>query len=412
MAEHTAKKNGTRIFAIAFVVAMFVAIGFLMTRKTVIPVRAELSRRESILNTISTNGKIEPADNFEAHAPIPAAVKRVLVKEGDHVRAGQLLLALDDGDARAQAAKAAAQIKAAEADVNAVSKGGTHEEVLQNQADLAKARADLNSAERNLIALQKLQQTGAASTGELNEAQNRVKRAQADVQLLEQRQSARYSNPEVQRVQAQAAEARAAYSAAEQAVRSANIVAPRDGVVYSLPVRAGNFVAAGDLLVQVANLEKMQVRTFVDEPEIGKLQPGQKVTVSWDAIPGRVWGGVVSRVPTTVVMHGTRSVGELICAVDNADLKLLPNVNVSVSVITDRQDNAITVSREAVIQDQGKRFIYEVLGNKLKRHEVQTGVSNLTRIQITKGLDENVRVALGAVNAQPLTDGAPVKVVE
>jgi HlyD family secretion protein len=87
-------------------------------------------------------------------------------------------------------------------------------------------------------------------------------------------------------------------------------------------------------------------------------------------------------------------------------------VNVSVSVITDRQDNAITVSREAVIQDQGKRFIYEVLGNKLKRHEVQTGVSNLTRIQITKGLDENVRVALGAVNAQPLTDGAPVKVVE
>jgi HlyD family secretion protein len=412
MAEHTAKKNGTRIFAIAFVVAMFVAIGFLMTRKTVIPVRAELSRRESILNTISTNGKIEPADNFEAHAPIPAAVKRVLVKEGDHVRAGQLLLALDDGDARAQAAKAAAQIKAAAADVNAVSKGGTHEEVLQNQADLAKARADLNSAERNLIALQKLQQTGAASTGELNEAQNRVKRAQADVQLLEQRQSARYSNPEVQRVQAQAAEARAAYSAAEQAVRSANIVAPRDGVVYSLPVRAGNFVAAGDLLVQVANLEKMQVRTFVDEPEIGKLQPGQKVTVSWDAIPGRVWGGVVSRVPTTVVMHGTRSVGELICAVDNADLKLLPNVNVSVSVITDRQDNAITVSREAVIQDQGKRFIYEVLGNKLKRHEVQTGVSNLTRIQITKGLDENVRVALGAVNAQPLTDGAPVKVVE
>ncbi len=87
-------------------------------------------------------------------------------------------------------------------------------------------------------------------------------------------------------------------------------------------------------------------------------------------------------------------------------------MNVSVAVITDRQDNAITVSREAVIQDQGKRFIYEVEGKRLKRHEVTTGVSNLTRIQIVSGLAENVKVALGAVNSQALADGAPVKVVE
>src|SRR5258706_8580806 len=412
MAEHSPHKNGVRIAAIICVVVLMAVIAAVSSRKSEIPVRAELSRRESILNTISTNGKIEPADNFEAHAGVAAAVRRVLVKEGDRVRAGQLLVELDDADARAQAAKAAAQVKSAEADVNAANKGGTHEEVLTTQADLAKARADLDSAQHNLVAVEKLQRSGAASAGELNEAENRVKRAQADVQLLQQRQSNRYSNPELQRVRAQAEEARAAYSAAEIAVQTANVVAPRDGVVYSIPVHPGNFVQAGDLLVQVANLSKMQVRAFVDEPEIGKLTPGQRVTISWDAMPGRVWEGVVSRVPSTVVMHGTRSVGELLCAVGNSDGKLLPNVNASVAVITDRQDNAITVSREAVIQDQGKRFIYEVEGKRLKRHEVTTGVSNLTRIQIVSGLAENVKVALGAVNSQALADGAPVKVVE
>ncbi len=326
MAEHSPHKNGVRIAAIIFVVVLIAVIAAVSSRKSEIPVRAELSRRESILNTISTNGKIEPADNFEAHAGVAAAVRRVLVKEGDRVRAGQLLVELDDADARAQAAKAAAQVKSAEADVNAANKGGTHEEVLTTQADLAKARADLDSAQHNLVAVEKLQRSGAASAGELNEAENRVKRAQADVQLLQQRQSNRYSNPELQRVRAQAEEARAAYSAAEITVQTANVVAPRDGVVYSIPVHPGNFVQAGDLLVQVANLSKMQVRAFVDEPEIGKLTPGQRVAVSWDAMPGRVWEGVVSRVPSTVVMHGTRSVGELLCAVDNSDGKLLPNV--------------------------------------------------------------------------------------
>ncbi len=412
MAEHTAKFNSPRIWGALLLLVMILALAALMTRKTEIPIRAEMVRRENILNTISTNGKIEPADNFEAHAAVAAAVKRVLVKEGDHVRAGQLLVELDDAEARAQAAKAASQVKSADADTSVVSRGGTQEEVLTIQADLSKARAELDSAQRNLAALQKLQAGGAASTGELNEAQNRLKRSQAEVKLLEQRQSNRYSKPDVQRVEAKAVEARAAYLAANEALRTANVTAPHDGVVYSLPVHVGNYVQAGELLVQVAKLSKMQVRAFVDEPEIGKLQTGQKVRITWDAIPSRVWNGVVARVPSTVIMHGTRSVGELLCAVDNADLALLPNVNVSVSVITDQQENAVTVSREAVIQDQGKRFVYEIVGKKLKRREVQTGISNLVRIQITDGIKENAKVSLGAVNAQPLADGAPVKIVE
>ena len=393
-------------------VIVIIALVMALTKRSVIPVRAESAHRESITNTISTNGKIEPVDNFEAHAPAPATVKRVLVKPGQQVRAGQLLVQLDDSDARAQAAKALAQLKAAEADLNAVRGGGTHEEVLTTQANLTKAQADRDAAQRNLEAVRKLQQSGSASAGEVTEAENRLQRANVELQLLQQRKSGRYSTPEIARVQAQAAEARAAYQAAQDLLGRSNITAPRAGTVYSLPVRQGSFVNAGDLIVQVADLTKMQVRAFVDEPEIGKLAQNQRATITWDAVPGRSWEGVITRVPTTVVQRGTRNVGEVVAAVDNQDLKLLPNVNVNVLVTTEKVDNALTVSREAVLQNEGRRYVFTINGDKLRRRDVETGIANLTRIQIIKGIDEGTRVALGSANQQALYEGAPVKLVQ
>src|SRR5690349_24019932 len=95
--------------------------------------------RGPIRSVVSTNGKIEPIQNFEAHAPISTTVKRLLVKEGDHVRKGQLLLQLDDADIRTQAARAQAQVKTAQADQAALGTGGTQEEVITVTAQLLKA---------------------------------------------------------------------------------------------------------------------------------------------------------------------------------------------------------------------------------------------------------------------------------
>ena len=78
----------------------------------------------TITASISTNGKIEPITNFEAHAPVATTVTRVDVQQGDWAKAGQLLLQLQDADAQAQAARAEAQLRGAQADLNAVSHGG------------------------------------------------------------------------------------------------------------------------------------------------------------------------------------------------------------------------------------------------------------------------------------------------
>src|SRR4051794_35582811 len=115
------------------VAAVIVFSGWMRMRNTVVAVRAEQVTRQDIASVISTNGKVEPINNFEAHSPAQATVRKILAKEGDKVKAGQLLVQLDDADARAQGAKALAQLRAAEADLNAVKSGGSNEELLTSK---------------------------------------------------------------------------------------------------------------------------------------------------------------------------------------------------------------------------------------------------------------------------------------
>jgi len=276
------------LITLAVVLAVILLASFSSIRDEVIPVRAATVERSSIRTAISTNGKIEPFQNFEAHAPVSTTIRRVFVREGDHVKKGQLLLQLDDSEVRSQAARAQASVKGAQSDVDAIEKGGSQEELLTLQTQLVKAKTDRDAAQRSLDALRRLQQKGAASIGEVKEAENNVQRAQADLDLLQQKQKDRYSKPEVAKVEAQKSQAQAAYDAAEDILHRSNVVAPFDGVVYLLPLKQGSFVQAGDLLLQEADLSHLIVRAYVDEPDIGRLVKGQKTEVTWDAVPGRV----------------------------------------------------------------------------------------------------------------------------
>ena len=393
---------------ISIILLLVALIGYFSLRTRPVGIRFATVTRGTITSTISTNGKIEPIQNFEAHAPGPTTVRKLYVAQGDHVKVGQLLLELDDSGALSDAAKAQAQVAGAEADLNAIKSGGTHEEVMTTQADLVRANTELSAAQSNLQTMQRLAQSGAASPAEVQNAETRVKTAQAQVNLLQQRSSNRFSPPEQERAQANLAQAKAAYSATQDVLAKTIVRSTVAGEVYSLPVKQGAFVNAGDLLVQVADLSHVMLRAYVDQPDIGRLAKGQTVLVTWDALPGRTWQGVVTQVPTTVVMHGSRSVGEVTCEIDNSDRKLLPNIDVSVIIVTTRHDNVVMAPREAIRQSDGKRYVLEVQGDRLVRRDVDTSISNLTDIEITNGVAPGAKLGLGAYNNQPLHEGMKV----
>jgi HlyD family secretion protein len=401
------------VITLGAAVAVILLASFASMRDEVLPVRAASVERSAIRSVISTNGKVEPSQNFEAHAPVSTTVRRLLVKEGDHVKQGQLLLQLDDAEARSQAARAEAQLKGAQADVQSIERGGSQEELLTLQTQIVKARTDRDSAQRNLDALRRLQQKGAASMGEVKEAENNLQRVQADLDLLEQKKKDRYSKPEVERVEAQKSQGQAAYAAAQDILQKSNIVASFDGVVYSIPVKQGSYVQAGDLLLQEADLSHVVIRAYVDEPDLGRLSRGQNAEVTWDAMPDRIWQGQVTTLPSTVKLRGTRNVGEATIVIDNHDFKLLPNTNVSVTIVVAQHDNVLSIPREALRQDESKPYVFQIVDDRLHRREVTVAASNLTKVEVSSGLNEKDVVALNSTSTmKSLRDGIPVKVVQ
>jgi HlyD family secretion protein len=403
--------NGNRWPRLLAAVVVLALVWFFSSRKGVLPVRAAAVGRGTLRSQISTNGKVEPVKNFEARALTAATVLRVFVHEGQQVKKGQLLMQLEDADARTQAAHAMAQLRSAEAEESAIHNGGSHEEVVTTEAELAKARTERGTAQRNLEAVRRLEEKGAASLGEVREAENQLARTSAQATLLEEKRKHRYSAPEVARVQAQASEARASVEAAHTLLAKSNIRAPQSGIVYALPVREGTYVNAGDLLLEEADLAKVLIRAFVDEPDVGRLHTGQRIEITWDALPGRTWQGTVTVVPASLKMLGTRNVGELTSIADNGDLALLPNVNIGVAIILEEHPGVLYVPREALRQDSsGKPYVFDISGGSLARRDVVTGIATLTQVEV-RGIDEKTQVGLGTTNGKSLENGAAVRVV-
>ncbi len=397
--------------------AMVVVVGvFLyMHQKPVIQVRVARVSRQDLTSTIPTNGKVEPIVDFQAHAPSPGTVAALYVHLDEQVRAGQELLRMESAEAASRVFTAQASLDSAEAALTNMQHGGSQDERLSAQADLTAAQNQVRQAQATLATDQKLLAQGAASPNEVALAQQQLTTAQERVAQVQKRMHDRYGDVDLSAQRAQVAQARAGVSAAQNSYANVDVHAPFAGTVYSLPVAQYDFVQPGQALINVADLTKLQIRAYFDEPEIGKLAAGQPVTITWEAKPNLIWHGHVKQAPTTVITYGTRNVGECLITVDDARGDLLPNTNVTVRVTTARHDNVLSVPREALHTEGSVNFVYKIVNNKLVRTPVEiapTAVVNLTRAEITGGLNEGDLIALGATSEVDLSNGMAVKPVE
>jgi HlyD family secretion protein len=375
-------------------------------------VHAAAAEHVPLVSTISTNGRVEPEVNYEVHSPIATTAKAVYVKPGDEVAAGKLLLVLDDVQARARLATAESGEKAAQAALEAATHNGTQQERQMAEADGTRARLERDAARRSLEALTKLNSAGAASPSEVAAARQRLEAAEANLHASEESAQSRYSPAEVERARAALKDAEASLAAARQVVEQTLVHAPAAGTVYSLDAGPTEYVEEGKLLLQLADLHHELVRAYFDEPEIGRLAVGQKIQIEWNAKPGRIWNGHIERTPVTVINLGTRSVGEVLVKIDDADGDLLPDTNVTVTVTISSESNALTVPRDALHAENGRTYVYKVVKDGLQKTFVITGTTNLTQAAILSGLEEGDLVATGTVNGQPLQEGVPIKVVQ
>jgi HlyD family secretion protein len=408
----TRRLNPIALTGIVLAIVGLAILAIRMFTRDIVEIRAAAATHQNLLSTVSTNGRVEPIEVFQAHAPAPGVVAKIYVEVGQKVKHGEPLIKMDDADVSSRVATAQASLSSAEATAHDVAQGGSQEERIALEADLNRAQLQKDQAEKDLAALKQLQQKGAASSGEVASAEQRLQAATTTLANVQLRQKDRYSSTDKSKVQAQLNDAHAAVAAAESSYAGANIRSPLSGTVYSIPVSTYDFVTAGEDLMDVADLNRIQVRAYFDEPEIGKLAVGQAVKIVWDAKPNQTWHGHISRAPSTVITYGTRNVGECIITVDDAQGDLLPNTNVTVTVTTSQRFNVLSVPREALHTEGASDYVYRVVQGKLVRTPVKIGAFNLTRVEIMNGLTEKDTVALNATSNRDLSNGLAVKIVE
>ena len=352
--------------------------------------------RQNLSSIVSTNGKVEPVMPRSFRAGYPTFVVRVFAVEGQKVKRGQKLFALDDTSVQADLAQARADLATQEEAFAVAKAGGRANQIAKAAADLEKAEASRDQLRRDNDSLMKLVAAKAATPEELQQNKLQLIQAEADVQSSEKAKQTLIQQAQLDqgRVALQVEHARATVRDLEERLDSAHGAAPFDGTLYSLPIRQGDYVKEGDLLAELADLRQVRIRAFIDEPELGEIAVNQPVEILWDALPDRVWNGRTEVLPKQVVTHGTRNVGELICSVTNDRLDLLPNTTVDVRIQISERPQALVVPRGAVYIDGDKRYVFRVEGNRLHRRMIKVGVANPTMIEILSGLQEGDVVAL------------------
>ncbi len=366
-----------------------------VARKSNAPPQVQFAKatRQTISNLLSTNGKVEPIDYIDVRVESPGLVKSVRVRNGDSVHKGQALAELSEpglGDALEAAAAREAQ---ARAEMQTAEAGGSSSGLAEIDAGLNRARNDRAAAERNLESLQRLEQKQAAAPYDVEQARQTVASFDVQIHSLEQRRAALVGKGDLANLEAKVREAEANVQRARDSIARDTIVAPMDGTIYDLPARAGSYLSAGAPVASIGKLNPVRVRVYVDEPELGRVSVGARVRITWDALPGREWTGVVEKRPTEIVALGSRQVGEVLCTIDNPMRELLPGTNVNAFILTQVVEKALTIPKTAVRHENGTGVYVLGQDGTLRWQSVSTGASDALRVEVVNGLSDGDAVA-------------------
>ena len=351
-------------------------------------------KRQTLVSSLPTNGKVEPLDWQTVYAETAGIVNPLDIHEGQSVSKGQTIADITDPAVQSDIDAASAKVAEARAALAGLEAGGRPAEFADIESRLARARFDLQQATTEYNSLARLAEKQAATRVEVQAAHDKMHQAELEIAALEKRRGALVAQPDVAAARARLQDAEAALAAARQRAARGVVRASISGVAYGLAVKSGAYVAVGAPIVNIGRLDRVRVRVYVDEPELGRVAIGQPVTIRWQALAGKEWKGTVEHLPSSVQALGSRQVGEVVCTVENPRAELPPGANVDAEIRTSVVENALVIPREALRHDAAGDYVLTVKDDVVERRRVKSGVSSVSFVHVASGLAENDPVAL------------------
>lgn len=324
--------------------------------------------KQDIVNSVTATGTIDPVTSVDVGTQVSGVISKLYVDYNSVVKAGEVIAELDRTNLMSELSSA--------------------------QASLKSAQSELDYQKTNYERYKALYDKGLISANDFEQA--RLSYVQAQQKTQQQKESVKK---------------------AQTNLGYATITSPIDGVVLSKEVEEGQTVASSfstPTLFKIArDLTDMRVIADVDEADIGDVKEGQRVTFTVDAFPDDTFEGQVTQVRQEATTESNVVTYEVVISAPNDDLKLKPGLTANVVIFTMEAKDVLAVpskalrftpreamlnSDETITDTDAKEKVWVKEGSNLKAVAVETGMTNGTLTQITKGLKPGTHV-LTEVNA-------------
>ena len=442
----------------AVVLGGIVLVSINQANKGVVTVQTGKVGREDLTSIVTASGEIRPKTYTNVLGEGFGKITQIVVKEGDHVKRGDVLLRLEniqptaDVDAQQAAlASADAAVKSADASYRSA------------RADLAQRKADLERAKLDWERAQDLYKEGLIPKSDYDARQAAFDGAAAAVDASNAR--LQQLRAEFERSRSLLEQNRAMLSRTRDILRKTTYTAPINGVVTYIAVRVGENVvpgiqnSPGSYLMTISDMSVVTAEVKVDETDIVNVRNGQESDVTIDAIPGKIFKGHVTEVGTQAVLRtsglattqttaGMQEAKDfkVVVTLDNPPDGLRPGLSTTSKTRTAQRNNVLAIPIQALairsrkdLEEAAKEAskegggsltlaaakpastseskkdevqgVFVLRGKKVEFVEVETGITGVTDIEVLSGLKEGNQIVTGSYKAlRTLRPGATVKV--
>ena len=448
------KKAAIGVGAVVLLV-IIVAFTVHQSGKNVATVQTGKTQRQDLATVVSASGEIKPKTYVNIGANAFGKITHLYVKEGDHVKRGQLLAQLENVQSSADVNANEASLQAAQTDSLAA------EAALKTaEADLLRAQADYDRNKLDWSRAQSLFKDGLISKSDFDSRRNAWATADAGLNQA----TARVAQAKAQNDSASRhiAQAKATLTHYTDLLQKTTYPAPFDGVITNLPVREGETVvigiqnAQGSTLMTIADMSVITAEVKVDETDIVNVKLGQPADVTIDAIPKKIFHGKVTEIGNNAIV---RSSGlstsqqttaseeakdfKVVVTLSDAPQDLRPGLSTTAKVTTATRSNALSIPIQALTlrtkdqidaqnnppgsvhaaeptakeaaskskRDDEVQGVFVIRNKKAMFVPVATGITGTTDIEVLDGLKEGDEVITGSYKVlRTLRPGSSVKV--
>ena len=440
---------------IALLLAIPVGLTVLQSSKNVVTVQTAKLQRQDLATVVSASGEIKPKTYVNIGANAYGKITHLYVKEGDHVKKGQLVAQLENVQSAADVTMNQASVQAAETDALAADAA-----LRTSQADMVRAQADYDRNKQDWDRAQNLFKGGLIAKSDFDSRQNAW--ATADSGLVQAQARVAQAKAQQDSAAKHVAQARANLTRVNDVLQKTTYSAPYDGIVTNLPVREGESVvvgiqnALGSILMTIADMSVITAEVKVDETDIVNVHLGQAAEVTIDAIPKKIFHGTVSEIGDNAIVRSSGvSTSQSTTASEEAkDFKVVvtladpprdlrPGLSTTAKITTASRTNALALSIQALTLRTKDQFeqqnnapgsvhaaapappdaaskskkgddvqgVFVIRNKKAMFVPVTTGIIGTTDTEVLNGLKEGDEVITGSYKVlRTLRPGSSVKI--